>query len=161
SGPLTSLPFEVLVTKEPSAAMPKTFSGYKEAAWLVRQQPVTVLPSVASLQALRAITSGSRGQRAYLAYGDPVLLGDGSCPTGRTIAEGCAPIQIASTDGVIRSHAAQRGGDLDRIYRRGPSQEAILAEVRSLCPLPDTAIELRCVGKTLGVPENEIRLGPL
>jgi CHAT domain-containing protein/Tfp pilus assembly protein PilF len=159
SGPLTSLPFQVLVTKEPSAALPKGFAGYKEAAWLARRQPLTVLPSVASLQALRAIAGASRGQKAYLAYGNPALLGDGSCPTGRSILEGCAPMQVASADGAIRARAGQRSGDLDRLYRRGASQDAVLAEVRSLCPLPDTAIELRCVARTLGVPESEIRLG--
>jgi CHAT domain len=64
SGPLTGLPFQVLVTKEPSTAIPKAFSGYKDEAWLARQQPVTVLPSVASLQALRAIFPGGRGQKS-------------------------------------------------------------------------------------------------
>jgi len=160
SGPLTSLPFQVLVTKEPSATLPESFVGYKKIPWLARRQPLTVLPSVASLQALRISYKAShQGRKAYVAYGDPVLLGDGSCPTGRTITEGCVPIQVASAVGAIRARAEKRSGDLDRIYRRGPSQDAVLAEVRSLCPLPDTAIELRCVAKTLGVPESEIRLG--
>ena len=52
-----------------------------------------------------------------------------------------------------------RSSSIDRVYRKGAGQEAVLAEVRSLCPLPETAFELRCVAKSLGVPESEIRLG--
>ena len=59
----------------------------------------------------------------------------------------------------MRERAEVRSASIDRIYRKGAGQETVLAEVRSLCPLPDTAFELRCVAKSLGVPESEIRLG--
>ncbi|MBB2720293.1 CHAT domain-containing tetratricopeptide repeat protein [Rhizobium sophoriradicis] len=162
SGPLTSLPFQVLVTEQPPSALPKTFDGYKGVAWLGRRQPLTILPSVASLQALRKFATASTAERPYLGYGDPVLLGDGACrlPIAR---EACtAPLLTASTNRPmrVRERSDVRSGSIDRIYRKGAGQEAVVAEVRTLCPLPDTAFELRCVAKSLGVPENEIRLGP-
>jgi CHAT domain-containing protein len=52
SGPLTSLPFHVLVTKAPEPTLTGT-DRYRKAGWLVLRQPVTVLPSVGSLHALR------------------------------------------------------------------------------------------------------------
>ena len=48
SWPLTALPFQVLVTEPPT----KT-TTYADASWLGIRQPITVLPSVASLQSLR------------------------------------------------------------------------------------------------------------
>ena len=53
SGALTALPFHLLVTEKPPAAIPETFAGYRDAAWLLKRQAVSVLPSVASLKALR------------------------------------------------------------------------------------------------------------
>src|SRR4029079_16741978 len=53
SGALAALPFHLLVTERPVAAIPETLSGYRDAAWLVKRQAVSVLPSAASLKALR------------------------------------------------------------------------------------------------------------
>jgi hypothetical protein len=54
SGPLTQLPFQVLVTKPP------TSSDHREIAWLARNHAVTVLPAVSSLKALRRIKADDR-----------------------------------------------------------------------------------------------------
>src|SRR5262249_7460214 len=118
----------------------------------------TVLPSVASLQALRKSAKASAGKKAYRAYGNPAILGDGSCRRA-TVLETCAPVQGASPERAMRERAEVRSASIDRIYRKAAGQETVLAEVRSLCPLPDTAFELRCVAKSLGVPESEVRLG--
>jgi CHAT domain-containing protein len=162
SGPLTSLPFQVLVTEQPASTRPKTFEGYKGVAWLGRRQPLTILPSVASLQALRKFAKASTAEKPYLGYGDPVLLGDGGCRRAITRAACTPPLVMASANGSMppRERSDVRSGSIDRIYRRGAGQEAVISEVRTLCPLPDTAFELRCVAKSLGVPESEIRLGP-
>ena len=61
SGALTALPFHLLVTEKPPAAIPEKFDGYRDAAWLLKRQAVSVLPSVSSLKALRAFArNGSR-----------------------------------------------------------------------------------------------------
>ena len=53
SGALTSLPLHVLVTEKPAAApspvaaiTAETMAPYRNAAWLIRRQAITVLPSV-------------------------------------------------------------------------------------------------------------------
>ena len=70
SGPLTALPFSVLVTKtaDPKLTAPE---AYREAAWLGARQPVTVLPSVSSLQALRKYAKHSNAQISSLALAIP------------------------------------------------------------------------------------------
>lgn len=57
SGPLSQLPFQVLVTATPAGA------DYKSAAWLARQHAITVLPAVSSLKALRRSPSPARQPR--------------------------------------------------------------------------------------------------
>jgi hypothetical protein len=37
SGALTALPFHLLVTEKPSAAIPETLAGDRDAAWLIRR----------------------------------------------------------------------------------------------------------------------------
>jgi hypothetical protein len=64
SGPLSVLPFDVLVTEKPAEAIPATFEGYRKVAWLARSHAIAVLPSVSSLKALRALaTGGEAGNR--------------------------------------------------------------------------------------------------
>jgi hypothetical protein len=46
SGPLTQLPFQVLVSKPPADL------DYKSAAWLIHEHPLTVLPAISSLRNL-------------------------------------------------------------------------------------------------------------
>ena len=73
SGPLTSIPFHVLVTEKPDKPIP-IIAGYRAAAWLVKQNAITILPSVGSLQALRQLPP-SQAREPYIAFGNPVLLG--------------------------------------------------------------------------------------
>jgi hypothetical protein len=75
SGPLTSLPFNVLVTEPPKGATPEKLAGYREAAWLGARTAITVLPSVASLKALRQFAKASLATRPYLGVGNPLLDG--------------------------------------------------------------------------------------
>ncbi len=67
SGALTALPFHLLVTQKPAVAVPQVnaprdLAAYRDAAWLLRRHAVSVLPSVASLKALRC--SRARMRRA-------------------------------------------------------------------------------------------------
>ena len=81
SGPLTSLPFNVLVTEQPQVAnAPSKLSEYRTTAWLGTRQPITVLPSVASLKALRQFAKTSHATKAYLGIGNPLLDGQQDDP---------------------------------------------------------------------------------
>ncbi len=102
SGPLTSLPFGVLVTEgvrpsgsdtvgqrkgggmvsDPEDLTPQdpkgltpTLADYRNAAWLGARQAITVLPSVASLKSLRQFAKTSRASKPYLGVGNPLLDG--------------------------------------------------------------------------------------
>ena len=83
SGPLTLLPFHVLVTGVPntsdriathSPGLAATTPAYRNAAWLALKTPITMLPSVGSLQALRKL-GPSQAKEPYLAFGNPLLDG--------------------------------------------------------------------------------------
>src|SRR5262249_44811697 len=69
---LTAVPFHLLVTDKPAVAVPaKQLALYREAAWLVKRHAVTVLPSVASLKALRVLAGPTPGGQPMIGFGDP------------------------------------------------------------------------------------------
>ena len=73
SGALTALPFHLLVTEKPVQAIPEKFEGYRDAAWLLKRQAVSVLPSVTSLKALRALARRDPGIKPMTGFGDPLF----------------------------------------------------------------------------------------
>ena len=165
SGPLTSLPFSVLITKPPRARMVTTLAEHRDVAWLATRQPITVLPSVASLKSLRQFAKAGRASKLYLGIGNPLLEGPQDDPQWgeyfrlqaaaardkQRCAGRPASLQIASTRG--QRHAV---ASFTRVSRRG---QADIEEVRRCTPLPETADELCEVARRLGVPESEILLG--
>jgi hypothetical protein len=74
SGAFTTLPLQALVTAAPDPALTGA-ERYVKAAWLGRRQPVTMLPSVASLKSLRSFAKKSLATKPYAGFGDPLLLG--------------------------------------------------------------------------------------
>ena len=80
SGPLTTVPFNVLVTEQPIAAIPARLADYREIAWLGARTGLSVLPSVASLKALRQFAKRSQATRPYLGIGNPLLDGPQNDP---------------------------------------------------------------------------------
>jgi tetratricopeptide (TPR) repeat protein/CHAT domain-containing protein len=156
SGALLSLPFNVLVTEPPKPEAGAGLAAYRQAAWLGMRQPISMLPSVASLAALRRHAKRSTAPEPFLGYGDPVLAGEPNCPR-IAVPEACPDeaIRIAGT-----SHVASRSGkgptSIASYFRDG---QANVAEVRKLCPLPDTAHELKCVARSLGAKPDTVVLG--
>jgi CHAT domain-containing protein len=71
SGPLTQLPFQVLVTAASTAS-----GGYRSAAWLARRHAITVLPAVSSLKTLRRVARPSAATKPMIGFGNPLLDGD-------------------------------------------------------------------------------------
>jgi CHAT domain-containing protein/tetratricopeptide (TPR) repeat protein len=144
SGALTALPFHLLVTEKPVAAIPETYEGYRDAAWLLKRQAVSVLPSAASLKALRVFAARKeQSTKPMTGFGDPIFNpavkpGDANRAT-RTAARSLAT--GAYTD-------FWQGAGVDR---------ARLSD--ALAQLPDTADELNAIGKNLGVAASDIHLG--
>src|SRR6202035_3165328 len=76
SSSLTALPFNLLVTDKPAAAKTDTLSRYRDAAWLLRRQAIVILPSVASLKALRLFARDDRPRKPMIGFGDPIFNPD-------------------------------------------------------------------------------------
>ncbi len=147
SGPLTALPFHLLVTDKPAIAVPQMqvsdMAAYREAAWLVKRHAVTVLPSVASLKALRVFARKGQGTKPMIGFGDPVFAPDqAAAPAGQQTAT----VKIAAGTRAYSDY--WHGASVDR---------AKLAE--ALSPLPDSAEELKAVAAKLGASSSDIHLG--
>lgn len=134
AGVLTSLPFHVLVTKKPD---PASADRYRQAAWLLNERAITVLPSVPSLRALRSLAKDSRAQKPFIGFGDPVLQrssGERRPGAGRNVQ----PYQSYYDGAVV---------DIERLRTGLPA-------------LPETAGELRAVARALGAsPQDDVKLG--
>src|SRR5262249_41895604 len=75
SGPLTSLPFHVLVTERPKQGVPDSVEGYAATAWLAKRNAITIVPSVANYETLRQNALGAPAPDPYLGFGNPLLVG--------------------------------------------------------------------------------------
>ena len=143
TGALTALPFHVLVTERPATAVPRLedMPSYRNAAWLIKRQAVSVLPSVESLEALRAFARTSSATRPMTGFGDPVFGPGEVKPAPGPRGQPARPVKTrAYTD-------YWRGAGVDR---------SKLAE--ALPALPDTASELKAVAEKLGAPASDIHL---
>jgi CHAT domain-containing protein len=144
SGALTAVPFHLLVTERPAAPKPDEMSAYRDAAWLIKRQAVTVLPSVASLKALRILAHSDEARKPMVGFGDP-QFDPNAFIKGVSRSAG----KFAARSLTTRSYADFfQGGGVDR---------ARLAE--DLPPLPETADELKAVAKDLGAPSSDLHLG--
>jgi CHAT domain-containing protein/tetratricopeptide (TPR) repeat protein len=139
SGPLTALPFHLLVTDPPPGeADIHSLALYRDAAWLLRRHAVTVLPSVSSLQTLRVLAPKQHAARPMIGFGDPVF--DASAEARRPAKGGSKVASRSYTD-------FWQGIGVDR------------GELAKALPrLEDTADELKAVAKNLGAPPGDIYL---
>ena len=151
SGPLTQLPFQVLVTKPP------TSGDHRAAAWLAREHAVTVLPAVSSLKALRRVGRPSAAPRPMIGVGNPLLDG----PDARSAACQARPRE-ATLPGDVRAQrklalVASRAS-VARVETRGGLAD--LSHLKAQVPLPETADELCAVAHDVKADvARDIRLG--
>jgi CHAT domain-containing protein len=116
SGALTALPFQ----------------------WLLKRHAVSVLPSVASLKAVRVFARKDDAKSPLIGFGDPVFNAE---EEGRPGAENRTVV-------ATRSYTEfWNGVDIDR---------SMLS--KALPRLPETAAELRAVAQNLGAPPSSIYL---
>jgi CHAT domain-containing protein/tetratricopeptide (TPR) repeat protein len=152
SGPLTSMPFHVLVTKRPTKPIPSRLADYRKVAWLAERHSITVLPSVVSLKVLRQYAKSSRAGKPYLGVGNPLLHG----PKGN---DNSAWERLSCKDAATRAQVANRGprrGNMSKLFR---GSLADVDEVRALIPLPETTDELCAVARSLGTDDSALFLG--
>ena len=127
----------MLVTADPGTAAPGA-SDPRKLAWLARSNPITVLPAVSSLEALRRDVKGSIGKRPFAGFGNPLL--DGPDAGYRDVkwqamsnasCDGATRVLVAEARGLGVMPVALRSGIA---RRRKPQRQAI--------PLPETAEEV-------------------
>jgi CHAT domain-containing protein len=138
SGALTSLPFHLLVTDQPPAPPtdPNALPAYSDAAWLIRRQAVTVLPSVASLKALRSTARADHGTKPFIGFGDPLF--QNNAPPGN------------------RRGVARTRGYNEFWTARGAVDRGVLTTLERLS---DTADEIKDIAARLGASPDDIHLG--
>jgi tetratricopeptide (TPR) repeat protein/CHAT domain-containing protein len=150
SGPLTQLPFQVLVTERPESG------DDRAVVWLARGHALTILPAVSSLKALRRVGKSSAAPRPLIGFGNPLLDGPdqgyadnarlardrGRCPEVRPQR---AAARVALRSGVARIEM--------------PGGLATPAQLKMQVPLPETADELCTVAQEVKADTNDIRLG--
>jgi CHAT domain-containing protein len=142
SGALTALSFHLLVTEKPAVAMPlvnapRDLAAYRDAAWLLKRHAVSVLPSVASLKALRVFARRDVGTKPMVGFGDPIFGPESE------LLRTAQPRSLAT-----RSYTDYwQGAGVDR---------SKLAQ--ALPRLADTADELRAVAQKLGAPASDVKL---
>ncbi|HKX07841.1 MAG TPA: CHAT domain-containing tetratricopeptide repeat protein [Stellaceae bacterium] len=130
-GTLASLPFSLLVTREPAAR-----HDYAAAAWLIRRMAVSEVPSPRAFVDLRdARAHAKSAPRPFLGVGNPTFAGAAATGKGQ-------PSALEALAGSCREN--------------GPVQADL---IRALAPLPETADEVRRVGARLNADPNSILLG--
>jgi CHAT domain-containing protein/tetratricopeptide (TPR) repeat protein len=159
SGPLTQLPFQVLITERPKIALPSSVADYRQAAWLARKHAITVLPAVSSLKALRELAKTSRASEPYIGIGNPLVEGE-----PEKFKEDGPAAKLAREkrcDQTLRLRVASllglRGGTRAMASSSGGID---VADLRHWAPLPETADELCDVARDLHVdPKTHLYLG--
>jgi CHAT domain-containing protein len=153
SGPSTKLPLHVLVTAQPPTGDQGVAVDYSAAQWLARRQPMTIVPSVAALKALRSGASTKPPTRPFIGFGNPLLSGpDGqnrrawqfqSCRREPSISFGQ---RLASAMQYVPALASLFRGSL-----------ADVRELRRQMPLPETADELCTIAHRLRAIERNLK----
>ena len=153
SGPLTQIPFHVLVTEQPDPAATGT-DAFRRAAWLAKSNAITVLPSVSSLKSLREHAKTSHAKKPFVGFGNPLL--DGPDYRYGVRAE-MARAKQQCPKAPWQRVAGPVAGGMKPLQQRGGLAE--VADIRIQVPLPETADELCAVARDLGVPDSDIWLG--
>jgi CHAT domain-containing protein/tetratricopeptide (TPR) repeat protein len=129
NGALTSIPLQLLVTKDPAG------KKLKDVDWFVRSHAITILPSVASLKTLRGGTATSTASKPMIAFADPVFS------------------KVAKR--MARQRVAMRG--MTSFVTGTQIDIPKLAE--HLEQLPWTRDEVQAIAKELQVDPSDVKLG--
>jgi CHAT domain-containing protein len=143
TGALTALPLHLLVTAA-SVGQPTVdnLKPYRDASWLMKRQAVTVLPSVASLKALRVLARKDEARKPLVGFGDPMF----GAETAETVPHG-------TTKRTARKLTTRSFTDFWQ--GAGVDREKL---VQALPRLEDTADELKAVARKLGAASGDIVL---
>ena len=130
-GPLTSIPFELLITADPNG------KKLRDVDWLVKSHSVTILPSIYSLKTMRTQARTSQAPKPIIAFADPVFSN-----AAQTLARAeRSPASRSITD-------FYEGTEID-VRKLG----------EKLDQLPGTRREVRAVSEALGGIDSDLKFG--
>jgi hypothetical protein len=143
------LPFGILPTSPISSSKTENvlFENYRKVPWLIRKVSITRQPSVSSFVMLRNLPKGDPGRKAFAGFGDPFFNQQQLAQ-----AEEEKSVQQASATGLdktlqVRGIRITDTGNLD-------SEQITSSHLGMLNRLPDTAEEIKSIGKALGADLN-------
>ena len=158
SRPLSNLPFNVLVTESPKTAIPSRLDQYRDVPWLGTQHPITVLPAVGALRALRQRTMASLASSTYFGVGNALLDGRQDDPKWgwyfkeRARAswgkQQCSEAEVEHLTVVAGRPVMGPRGDYSKVDK-----------IHTWDPLPEAADVLCEVGRRLHASKSDILLG--
>jgi CHAT domain-containing protein/tetratricopeptide (TPR) repeat protein len=127
-----------------------------QTRWLIRDQPITILPAVSSLSALRRLSHPSAASKPLVGFANPLL--EGPDRSDSFLAREARERQVCP-DRTMPHGAALNSTrtDVGQVILRGGVAE--VAQLRSLSPLPETATELCTFAASLGAAPTDVRLG--
>ena len=149
SGPLATLPFEVLLTDKP------TSGDLANAPWLVKRFATSVLPSVSSLVALRQVAKASTASKPFAGFGNPLLMGDGRDPQEAERARLARVYRSCDQTNMQTAQLAERGA---RAIATLAGAAADVEQLRHQMPLPETAQELCAVAASFAPDKGDVFL---
>jgi CHAT domain-containing protein/tetratricopeptide (TPR) repeat protein len=153
TGPLTSLPFQVLVSHEPRNGGALKAVNFADLRWLATDHALTTLPSISSLKSLRTFAKASTATSPFIGFGNPLLSGENGRDRRAWAKQSCQfdpvlrPQQVASAKAPAAVTTFVRSGLAD------------VAELRRQTPLPETADELCAVARFTRADEDSVFLG--
>jgi hypothetical protein len=152
SGALTTLPFQVLVTRPPKS------QDLASARWLARDHAISVLPSVAALTSLRSVGRPSAASKPMIGFANPLLDGYQSSDEDVRRAKRSREQLACATK------TPQRTAPLPKVTRTVMPVSttpglANLAHLRMQTPLPETADEVCAVARSVKADVREMRIG--
>ena len=133
NGALTSIPFGMLVTRDPKG------KSLRDVDWLIKSHSIAVLPSIYSLKTMRFAAATPAAPKSMIGFGDPVFSTGAQARVRQAQAERLAMRSITSF---------ASGTEIDT------------RSLREYLPqLPATRTEVQAIGKVLGADAADLVLG--
>ena len=130
NGALTSIPLQLLVTKDPKG------KDYRNVDWLVKSFAITNLPSIYSLKTMRSLARPSQAKKPLIAFADPIFRP--SAPL--------KPVAVLASIRGITSNYSGVNLDADTLFNQLP-------------PLPGTKDEVQGVSRFVKAADADLFIG--
>lgn len=149
---IAELPLHVLLVERPKKDIFDDLDDFRSASWFGARYPITMLPTLASLEQRRS--PRSQEKRPFFAVANPLLEGDGSEEEKRLAQDAMRKVKCGQAANKERN-SNDRPPSLG-LLQRGVG---IVSAIKKLRPLPDTSDEACAIAAELNLPQSELLLG--